>query len=268
VRRSIAKGIPRLLPLWSATRLTSADSISDTERTKTMSAQTLIAENVARVRERIAAAAAKAGRDANSIRLVAVSKYVDAATAALLLAAGCGDLGESRPQELWNKAADPRLAGAHWHLIGRLQRNKVARTVPLCSLIHSVDSEKLLAAIHEAASDSSSPAPILLEVNCSGEAAKQGFEPEAIRRLLPSLANCPVAAVTGLMTMAPYDGGEATARAAFAALRELRDELARSAPPNVRLADLSMGMSNDFEVAIAEGATIVRVGSALFEGVE
>jgi pyridoxal phosphate enzyme (YggS family) len=233
-----------------------------------MSAQTLIADNVARIRERIAAAALKAGREIDSVRLVAVSKYVDAATAAMLLAAGCNDLGESRPQELWAKAADPRLAGAHWHLIGRLQRNKVARTVPLCDLIHSVDSERLLAAIQDAAIDAPTPAPILLEVNCSGEAAKQGFGPDDVRRHLPTLANYPAVAVSGLMTMAPLEGGERAARAAFAKLRELRDELMRNALPGVTLQELSMGMSNDFEAAIAEGATIVRVGSALFEGVE
>jgi pyridoxal phosphate enzyme (YggS family) len=233
-----------------------------------MSAQTLIADNVARVRERIAAAAVRAGREPRSVRLVAVSKYVDAATAAMLLAAGCNDLGEARPQELWSKAADPRLAGAHWHLIGRLQRNKVARTVPLCDLIHSVDTERLLAAIHEAAIDAPCPAPILLEVNCSSEAAKQGFEPDDVRRMLPMLVKYPAVAVSGLMTMAPLEGGEPAARAAFAKLRELRDELKRIAPPKITLAELSMGMSNDFEAAIAEGATIVRVGSALFEGLE
>jgi pyridoxal phosphate enzyme (YggS family) len=233
-----------------------------------MSAQTLIADNVARIRERIAAAALKAGREIDSVRLVAVSKYVDAATAAMLLAAGCKYLGESRPQELWAKAADPRLAGAHWHLIGRLQRNKVARTVPLCDLIHSVDSERLLAAIQGAAVGAPTPAPILLEVNCSGEAAKQGFEPDDVRRMLPTLVNYPAVAVSGLMTMAPLEGGERAARAAFTKLRELRDELTQNARPGVTLDELSMGMSNDFEAAIAEGATIVRVGSALFEGVE
>jgi pyridoxal phosphate enzyme (YggS family) len=233
-----------------------------------MSVQTLIADNVARVRDRISAAAAKADREPSTIRLVAVSKYVDAATAAMLLAAGCNDLGEARPQELWAKAADPRLAGAHWHLIGRLQRNKVARTVPLCDLVHSVDSERLLRAIHEAVIDGPHPAPILLEVNCSGEVAKQGFEPDDVRRLLPTLANYPAVAVLGLMTMAPLEGGELAARAAFAKLRELRNELTQNAPPQVKFAELSMGMTGDFEAAIAEGATIVRVGSALFVGVE
>ena len=227
----------------------------------------LIAENLARVRDRIADAAQAVGRDPASIRLVAVSKYVDAATAAELVAAGCADLGESRPQELWDKAASPQLAGVHWHLIGRLQRNKVRRTLPLVDLIHSVDSERLLAAIDEQAAALETTSRVLLEVNCTGEAAKQGFAPDEVRRLLPALGKLSHLRVEGLMTMAPLEGDLADARAAFAALRTLRDELAPACPPAVSLNELSMGMSGDFEAGIAEGATIVRIGSLLFEGV-
>jgi hypothetical protein len=226
----------------------------------------VIAENLARIRERIAGAAARAGRDAESIALVAVTKYVDAATAAHLLAAGCRDLGESRPQQLWSKAADPRLTGARWHLVGRLQRNKAARTLPLVELIHSVDSRRLLEAINEHAGASDLQPRVLLEVNVSGESAKQGFQADDVRRLLPDLAALRHVNVTGLMTMAPLEGGDEAARATFAALRMLRDELAAECPPNVALRELSMGMSGDFEAGIAEGATIVRIGSALFEG--
>lgn len=226
-----------------------------------------IVENVVRVRERIAAAAHAAGRDAASIRLVAVSKYVDAATASALLAAGCADLGESRPQEIWDKAAAPELAGAHWHLIGRLQRNKVRRTLPLVDLIHSVDSERLLAAIDEQAAALDLSPRVLLEVNCSGDFAKQGFAADDVRRLLPTLSAYPRLRVTGLMTMAPLEGDGAAARAAFARLRDLRSELSAQCPPGVALDELSMGMSGDFEHAIAAGATIVRIGSLLFEGV-
>lgn len=226
-----------------------------------------IADNIARIRDRIEAAAIRAHRDAASIRLVAVTKYVDAATAALVLEAGCQDLGESRPQELWSKAAAFELAGARWHLIGRLQRNKVRRTLPLVDLIHSVDSERLLAEIDAEASQMGLPPRVLLEVNCSGESAKQGFAADDVRRLLPSLDRYARVHVAGLMTMAPLEGDENAARATFAALRELRDELAFQAPGNVELRELSMGMSGDFEAAIAEGATIVRIGSSLFEGV-
>ena len=186
----------------------------------------LVADNLARVRERIAAAAHAAGRDPASIQLVAVTKYVDAATAALLVDAGCTMLGESRPQQLWDKAAAPELAGVRWHLIGRLQRNKVRRTLPLVELIHSVDSERLLAEIEEQAAALSLTPRVLLEVNCSGEADKQGFSADDVRRLLPTLPRFTHVRVGGLMTMAAAEGGEATARANFAALRALRDELA------------------------------------------
>lgn len=227
----------------------------------------LIAANVARIRERIAAAAKAAGRDPAEITLVAVSKYVDAATAALLVDASCHSLGEARPQQLWEKATASELAGVEWHLIGRLQRNKIRRTLPLVTLIHSVDSERLLAAIDDEGATLELTSRVLLEVNCSGDATKQGFTSEDVRALLPMLSNYPHVEVAGLMTMAALDGDESIAHANFAALRTLRDELADIAPPNVNLRELSMGMSGDFEIAIAEGATIVRVGSSLFEGV-
>ncbi len=226
-----------------------------------------IADNLARLSDRIAAAAQSAGREPASIRLVAVTKYVDALTAAELLAAGCTDLGESRPQELWHKAAAPELASARWHLVGRLQRNKIRRTLPLVELIHSVDSERLLAAIDELAAELNLAPRVLLEVNCSGEEAKQGFAADDVRRLLPALSGYARVRIAGLMTMAPLEGDASAARAAFAALRTLRDELALQCPPGVALDEMSMGMSGDFEEAIAEGATIVRVGSLLFEGV-
>lgn len=232
-----------------------------------MSPADRIAENVARVREQIAGAALAAGRDPASVRLVAVTKYVDAATARHVLAAGCTELAESRPQELWAKAADPALSAARWHLVGRLQRNKIRRTLPLVTLIHSVDGERLIEAIQGEAAAIGRGTEILLEVNCSGEAAKQGFSPEEVRRLLPRLADFAHIKVAGLMTMAPLEGGESAARQAFAKLRTLRDQLAAEAPPNVTLAELSMGMSGDFPAAIAEGATLVRIGSTLFEGV-
>lgn len=226
----------------------------------------IVAENLARVQERIRAAAAATGRSAEEIRLVAVTKYVDAPTTALLLEAGCLDLGESRPQRVWEKAAAPELVGARWHLIGRLQRNKIRRTLPLVELIHSVDSERLLRAIDEEAAPLNLAPRVLLEINCSGESAKQGFAPDELRRLLPQLETLAAVRISGLMTMAPLEGGATAARASFAALRQLRDGLTPQSPPSVELAELSMGMSGDFETAIAEGATIVRIGSVLFEG--
>jgi pyridoxal phosphate enzyme (YggS family) len=233
-----------------------------------------IAENFHRVRERIARAAESAGRPAAEITLVGVTKYVGPAEARQLAEAGCIDLGESRPQELWHKAealaalAPNTLPALRWHLVGHLQRNKVRRTLPLVTLIHSVDSERLLAAIDEARADTGDNAPpvdVLLEVNTSSEQAKHGLAPEAVESLLIAATRYRHVTVRGLMTMAALEGGPVVAARNFAALHELRDRLASVAPPGVKLKELSMGMSGDFEVAIREGATIVRVGSALWE---
>jgi pyridoxal phosphate enzyme (YggS family) len=234
-----------------------------------------IPDNLHRIQERIARAAESAGRRADEITLVGVTKYVGTKEAAELAAAGCHDLGESRPQELWKKAEalSPERAGPssappiHWHLIGHLQRNKVHRTLPHVTLIHSVDSERLLAAIndaHAALADHSSPTNILLEVNTSGESAKHGLAPNEVEPILAAASNFHRVAIRGLMTMAALDGGPLVAACNFAALRELRDQLKPNTPRCVELKELSMGMSYDFEVAIREGATIVRVGSLLW----
>jgi pyridoxal phosphate enzyme (YggS family) len=235
-----------------------------------------VADNLQRVRERIAAAAAAAGRRADEITLVGVTKYVGPREAAELAAAGCIDLGESRPQELWSKADALRQAEAQrdeasppvrWHLVGHLQRNKVRRTVPLVTLIHSVDSERLLAAINEGAAEldpAVAPVSVLLEVNTSGESAKHGLAPDDVEPLLAAAPRFPRVAIRGLMTMAALEGGEAVAAGNFAALRELRERLKCVAPDCVKLEELSMGMSSDFEAAIREGATIIRIGSLLW----
>ncbi len=226
-----------------------------------------IRENLARVRETIAAAAARCGRSADRVKLVGVTKYVEPEIARLLVEAGVTELGESRPQELWRKAealADVRI---RWHLIGHLQRNKAKRTVEVASLIHSADSLRLLQEINtHAASKPQAVCDVLLEVNISGDAAKHGFRPDEIELLLPQVAPLKHIAVLGLMTMSGLESDVDQSRREFAALRELRDKLGSSHPPNVRLDELSMGMSDDYEIAIEEGATIVRIGSALFEG--
>jgi PLP dependent protein len=226
-----------------------------------------IRDNLLRVRERIVRAAEQAGRSPDEVTLVGVSKYVGAAEAAELVTAGCTDLGESRPQELWAKvdavAATIGPADVRWHLVGHLQRNKVRRTLPLVTLIHSVDSQRLLAAIDEEGTEP--PQRVLLEVNTSGESAKHGLAPDAVEPLLAAAPRFPHVAVCGLMTLAALEGGPAVAARNFAALRELRDRLRSAAPKGIRLDELSMGMSGDFEIAIREGATIVRVGSALWE---
>jgi len=226
-----------------------------------------IAENLARIHQQIAQAAAASGRSAAEVRLVAVTKYADAALARRLVAAGCRELGESRPQELWHKAAELADLPLAWHLVGHLQRNKVRPTLPLVSLIHSVDSDRLLAEIDRAAAHLGRRVRVLLEVNVSGEPAKHGFSPVEVADVVTRMADYPQVELRGLMTMAGLAGGRTTARRDFARLRTLRDWLQRRSPPGVSLAELSMGMSGDFDLAIAEGATLVRIGSALFEGV-
>jgi pyridoxal phosphate enzyme (YggS family) len=232
----------------------------------TNAAREIIGANVTRVRERIAAAAARSGREASAVRLVGVTKYVDSAAARLLVEAGLADLGESRPQELWTKAAALADLALRWHLVGHLQSNKVRRTLATSPFIHSADSLKILEILSRESQTQNLVSELLIEVNVSGDAAKHGFGPGEVEPVLPRIAALPAIAVKGLMTMASREGDLNQARREFAALRELRDRLTANCPPGVSLGELSMGMSGDFEAAIEEGATIVRVGSALFEG--
>lgn len=233
-----------------------------------------IVENLARVREQIAAAELRGGRQPGSVTLVAVTKYVGPAEAEALVAAGCHDLGESRPQELWRKAE--ALAGlpVRWHLVGHLQRNKIRRTLPHVTLLHSADSERLLADLDSISRDLGRKTSVLLEVNISGESAKHGLTPHELdcatgsaSALGARVAEFKHLEIRGLMAMAGLAGGRDGAKADFVNLRALRDRLRTSFPPEITLAELSMGMSDDFDLAIEAGATIVRIGSALFEGV-
>lgn len=227
----------------------------------------IIADNYRRVQERVAEAALAAGRGADEVKIVAVSKYVGVSETAALLAAGAKLLGESRPQQLWEKSAVPELQCAEWHLIGHLQRNKVDKTIGCCELIHSADSLRLLKAINKAAGQSGTPSQVLLEVNTSGDTEKHGLTADETRDLVGSLADYPYVQVQGLMTMAAREGGVEVARGNFATLRELRERLLAEFQ-NIELPELSMGMTGDFAEAIAEGATLVRIGSALFEGLD
>ncbi len=227
-----------------------------------------IAENLAHVRGRIAEAARRSGRTAEAVRLLAVTKYVPVEIAAALVEAGCSDLGESRPRELWSKAAALADTKIRWHLVGHLQRNKIRRTLPLLHLLHSVDSPRLLAALDEGAAALGCTASVLLEVNISLDATKTGLRPTDVEPILAEAAKYPRVSIRGLMGMASLTGGLTAAEHDFAGLRQLRDRLSLNLPSGASLAELSMGMSDDFEVAIAHGATIVRVGSALFEGID
>jgi pyridoxal phosphate enzyme (YggS family) len=226
----------------------------------------LLADRLHTVEERICAACRRAGRPRSDVTLVAVTKSVAPAVAAQIAALGVHDLGENRPQQLWRKAV--ALPGVRWHLIGHLQRNKIDRTLPLVQRIHAVDSVRLLEALEQAAGRRGQSLEVLLECNASGEATKQGFAMAQVPALVPRLATCRHVHVTGLMTMAALQPDPERCRPAFAALRQLRDHLRLQFPPPHRLEHLSMGMSNDFEVAIDEGATLIRLGTVLFQGLE
>lgn len=225
-----------------------------------------IAHNLEEVRARIAEACRRSGREPGQVTLVAVTKYVSAQVTRQLVQAGCGDLGESRPQELWRKADALQDLNVRWHLVGHLQRNKARRTLPLVCLLHAGDSDRLLLELDALAGETGRRVPVLIEVNISGDPQKHGFTPLGLERSWEALVQLQHLELRGLMAMAARQHAGAAAQPDFAALRLLRDRLQSHAPPDVRLEELSMGMSGDFEYAIREGATIVRVGSALFEG--
>jgi len=219
------------------------------------------------VKERIAAACRRAGRDPGSVLLVVVTKTVGTDVIRELLSLGVADIGENRVQDA---AAKMEELGPGCpltlHMIGHLQRNKAARAVRIASMIHSIDSVRLAEAVSRAAeaqpgAGRPSPLPVLMEVNVTGEESKFGFSPAAAREAAPAIAAMGGISLQGLMTMAPFGADEATLRSAFRSLRELRDAI--SADLATPLPHLSMGMSQDYEIAIEEGATIVRVGTAI-----
>lgn len=236
-----------------------------------------IAQNIAAIRERIAAAAARAGRSPDEITLIAVTKTHSARRVDMALAAGVTDCGENRVREAEEKIELLRDAPVRWHLIGHLQRNKAKRAATLFDMIHSLDSLKLAETLNRHVEEASllgqRRLPVLLQVNVSGEETKEGFDlvgGVANQAALASLIDAaqqivalPQLDVQGLMTVAPYADDPEEARPVFRALRELRDELARQIP-EASWQHLSMGMTGDFEVAIEEGATLVRVGRAIF----
>jgi len=227
-----------------------------------MDTRTILSERLSSVRGRIAEACRRMGRDPASVTLIAVTKTVSPEVAAIVAELGTLDLAESRPQELWKKAA--AVPTARWHLIGHLQRNKLDRTLPLVTLMHSVDSERVLESLADFGSKRGTPVPVLLEVNCSREAAKGGFSPDAVAAASDKALSLAGVALRGFMTMAAYSDNPEDARPTFAELRRLRDE--QQLRTGLALPELSMGMSGDFEIAVEEGATLVRIGTTLFEG--
>ena len=225
-----------------------------------------VGANYRAVSERIQAAASRSGRLVDEIQMIAVTKYVDATISRWLVELGCSTLAESRPQVLWEKAAALSDLQVDWHLIGHLQRNKAKKTLPLISTMHSLDSTRILEQILQETVERPQPLRMLLEINVSGNREKTGMllsEGEQLLDWWQSKAHeFPRISVGGLMGMGSLEGGADQARRDFAALRNLRDSW--SIRFGMPLKELSMGMSEDFEIAIEEGATMVRIGSILF----
>ena len=221
-----------------------------------------IAENWRRVSERAAQAAERVGRDRDAVRIIAVSKTQPIERIREVIAAGATDIGESYVQEAAEKM--PHIAAVRWHLIGHLQRNKAARAAALFDLIHSVDSVALGKILSQCGVQRGRAVSVLIEVNIGAERSKSGIEPSRARDLLSELGKCEGLSVDGLMAIPPAASSPEMVRPHFRALRELRDQLRTIAPANAPLRELSMGMTDDFEIAIEEGATLVRVGRAIF----
>jgi PLP dependent protein len=226
---------------------------------------TTLATRLAAVQERVAMAAARSGRSAETVTLIGVSKLADRPAIDEAYAAGLRHFGENRVQEALAKFGEGRPADLVLHLIGHLQTNKARDAVRLFQVIHSADSVHLLDAVDRQAARAGLTMPMLVEVNVSGEASKHGVAPEATEALVAHAFSLPNLQPRGLMTVGPLVDDAEAVRPVFRALRELRDRL-RDAHPDWELPDLSMGMTNDFPVAIEEGATLVRVGRAIFAG--
>jgi pyridoxal phosphate enzyme (YggS family) len=219
-----------------------------------------IKENYLKVIERIEEAARRAGRDLREIKLVAVSKTVEAAPIKEAIEAGASILGENYVQEAQKKIEEIGRSVA-WHFIGHLQSNKAKHTVQLFDMIHSLDSIPLAEELNRRAGKADKVMRVLLEVNISGEATKFGTDEDRVLNLAKRILDLNHLSLEGLMTMPPYFDSPEMSRPYFIKLRELKERMVREGIP---VKELSMGMSNDFEIAIEEGATYVRVGTAIF----
>lgn len=223
-----------------------------------------ISSRLAEIRRRITVAAQSAGRDPSSVSLVAVSKTFPIAAVREAYEAGQRDFGENRVQEALQKISTSTDLSIRWHLLGHLQTNKARKAAPAFATIQSVDSLQLLQKLDDAAADSGHAPELLIQVDLAGEATKFGVPPEDVPPLFEAAADCRAARVVGLMTLPPAPETPEDARPWFRRLRDLRDGWLAAGVPAAMLRELSMGMSSDFEVAIQEGATIVRVGTAIF----
>jgi pyridoxal phosphate enzyme (YggS family) len=225
---------------------------------------TYIASNLTEVRARIDRAALDAGRDPAGVRLLAVSKTFGLDHVRAAAAAGQQDFGENRVQEALQKIHGTADLKIRWHLIGTLQSNKVRKAVPNVAAIHSVDSLRLLQAIDDVAIASGTAPELLVQVDLAGEATKHGAPPAEARDIVRAAARCRAARCVGLMTIPPFFERPEDARPYFVQLREMRTTLLKDGVDQLLLRELSMGMSHDFEIAVQEGATIVRLGTAIF----
>ena len=223
-----------------------------------------VADRLTEVRERIAAAARSAGRDPSTVRLIAVSKTFPVNLIREAYAAGQREFGENRVQEALQKISTSTDLEIRWHLLGHLQTNKARKAGPAFATIQSVDSVELLQKLDRAAEEAGTRPELLIQVDLAGEATKFGAPPAEVPRLLDAAGACRAATVTGLMTLPPVPDTPEDARPWFRTLRDLRESWLAMGAPASMLRELSMGMSGDFEVAIQEGATMVRVGTAIF----
>ena len=223
-----------------------------------------IRERLARVRQLIARAAERAGRNPEEITLIAVSKTFDPATIQQAVDAGARDLGENRVQEALDKVDKVKADGLRWHLIGHLQSNKARAAVRAFDMIHSVDSSELARRLDRVAGEEGRRLSILIQVDLAGEATKSGADERALPEIVEALDAADHLDFRGLMTLPPFFESPDQTRPYFRRLRELIEGLNDGRPRERKLSELSMGMSHDFEVAIEEGATMVRVGTAIF----
>jgi hypothetical protein len=223
-----------------------------------------IASNLAAVRERIGAAARAAGRSGDSIRLVAVSKTFPVEDVRAAYEAGQRDFGENKVQEGLQKIDQTAELEIRWHLIGHLQSNKARKAGPAFAAIHSIDSIDLLRRVDAAAADRGAAPEVLIQVDLAGESTKHGIPASDVAAIARAGGECRAARLSGLMLLPPWSEDPEVTRPYFRRLRELRDQLVTEGIDASQLRELSMGMSHDYEVAIQEGATVVRVGTAIF----
>lgn len=223
-----------------------------------------IKENLYEINKRIKASAEKAGRNYDDIKLIAVTKTVDTDRVEEAIEAGIESAGENKPQELSRKY---EILGdaVKWHQIGTLQKNKVKYIIDKACMIHSIESISLAEEINKRAQAKDIKMDCLVQVNISGEESKHGVSPEEAMSIIKYISeNCQYVKIKGLMTMAPFDASEEEIRRVFRGLKELSEKIDNENIENVEMKELSMGMTNDFEIAIEEGATMVRIGTAIF----